>query len=212
MNIFRSDKAPYILGLLVTVISWHVSQIGNEVTKTQAVTYRLDINPKSGEVVALVRNVSRTKPLVRATFSIACAGGVNCLAPLRPPTRGEDPVYGEVRPVAPHATAADVVEGGNEPYAVSVVNSLAPGGQYEILAQHARRDVPLEFFFIPDQGRPLDILIYDSKSITGFLVENYFRMLIVSLLLLSGLLIASIAVSVRPVAPDDSSGEGKGGS
>jgi hypothetical protein len=196
LNLFKSDKAPYIFGILVTIIGWHVTQIGNEVTNTQAVTYRIDIDRQTGAVVATIRNVSRTKSLTKATFSLACPNGVDCLAPLRPLREGETAVYGEVRPVAPNATAAEPAP-GNSAASMGITNTIAAGGQYEMVAQLTRPDSQLEFFFVPDESRPLDILLYRSNSITGFLVENYFRLVIISLVIFVGLLIASMMFNVR---------------
>lgn len=227
MNVFKSDKAPYILGLLVTVIGWHVTQIGNEVTKTQAVTYRLDVDPRTREIVVLIRNVSRTKSLVRATFSLDCPRAINCLEPLYTPEEGEDPVYGVVRAIAPNALAP-ASPPPSSAASVALINTVAAGGRYEIVARLARYhrrffrahplapwfeiyDPQIEFFFTPDPNRPLDILIYDSRSITGFLVENYFRILIVSFFLFAGLLLYSIASNLRSGNSVDSKGEGGDG-
>jgi hypothetical protein len=224
MNIFSSDKAPYIFGLLVTVIGWHVTQIGNEVTKTQSVTYRLNVDHRTGGVAVLVRNVSRTRSLVKATFSLDCPGGVDCLAPLREQASGEEAVYAEVLPIAPNNLAPSPAPQQSAASA-TVVNTVAAGGRYEIVARlaappgpRARRnpivawlapaDPPVEFFFTPDPERPLDILLYDSRSITGFLVENYFRIVVASLFLFAGLLIFSIGSNLRSLNSADSKGGG----
>lgn len=203
MDIFKSEKAPYILGLLVTVISWHVSQLVNEITQTRAVSYSVSINPKTHDVVAKIRNVSRTKSLVNAQFQLACEEGSDCLVPIRTPEAGEVPVYGEVRPIPPNFVRARPV--GNAARGVSFVSTVAAGGGYDIAARLVGRNSRVQFYFLPDPENPLDIYIYNRNSMLGFLVQNYLLILVISclacLLLLVIFLGRSIVLSLRPAAP-----------
>lgn len=203
MDLFKSDKAPYILGLLVTVISWHVSQFVNEITQTRAVSYSVSINPKTHDVVAEIRNVSRTKSLVNAQFQLACEDGRDCLAPIRTPGRGEVPVHGEVRSIAPNFVHARAVS--DEARGVTFVSTVAAGGGYDITARLVGPDYGVQFYFLPDPENPLDIYIYDRHSMLGFLVQNYLLILVIScvacLLLLVIFLGRSIVLSLRPAAP-----------
>lgn len=195
MNIFTSDKAPYVLGLLVTIIGWHVSRFVDEVTKTQAVSYNLEVNWDTREVVALIRNVSRTKSLVNATFSIACINGEDCLDPLYPPAAGEEPVYGDIRSFPPNSVHPE--PRANSARSIAFRATVAAGGQYAIAGRLARRDSAVEFYFIPDQERPLDIFIYNRRTVMGLLVENYLLIMISSFLFFMITLIYSIGSSLR---------------
>ena len=212
VNIFYHDKAPYVLVLLVSVLSWHLTQIGSEITRTQAVTYRLDIDRQTGEVVTLIRNVSRAKSIVGATFSISCAEVDECFAPIREPGPGEEPVYGEARKIAPTGPAVDVDDRMSTAGEVMWTSTVPPGGRYEILARLDRPDANIEFFFTPTAANTIDILVYDSRTPTGFLVENYFKILVGSLVVFAVLLAASVIANMRPWIPPDSSGEAGDGS
>ena len=195
MNIFTSDKVPFVLGLLVTVIGWHVSQFVAEITKTQAVSYNLSTDRKTGDIVASIRNVSRTKSLVNATFSIACVNGKNCLVPLYPPEPGAEPEYGDIRSFPPNSVHPDPVS--NTARSISFRATVAAGGRYAIVGRLAQPAAEAEFFFIPDQDRPLDIFIYDRNSAMGFLVENYLLILLFSFLFFLIALVYSILLGLR---------------
>ena len=213
MNIFKSDKAPYIFGLLLTVLGWHVSQFVTEITRTQAVSYSVRIDPGTREVVAEIRNVSRTKSLINATFSLSCRGGANCLVPIETPEPGSDPEYGTIRTFPPNGVQPTPVT--DEPHGVAFRGTVAAGGRYAIVARAARTDAPINFYYVPDPDRPLDIFIYRRNTVTGFLVENYLRLLVVSFALCLLALLASIVFTVRrgrgdaPV-PANNPGEGPG--
>lgn len=207
LDVFKSDKAPYVLGLLVTVIGWHVSQFVSEIQRTQAVSYSLSIDPETREVVAEIRNVSRTKSLINATFSLACRGGAHCLAPLEPPEPGETPDYGRIRSFPPNSVHP--APRYNEPSAITFTSTVAAGGRYAIIGRAARADAPIEFYYVPDSNRPLDIFIYRRNTVTGFLVENYLRMLVISFLLCLAALIFSIILSYRAAPVQGSAPEGE---
>lgn len=195
MKILTSDKAPFVLGLLVTIIGWHVSQFVAEITKTQAVSYNLQVDRETRDVVASIRNVSRTKSLVNATFSIACANGENCLVPLYPPEAEAEPVYGGIRSFAPNSVHPEPRR--NSARSIAFRATIAAGGRFAIVGRLARPDARAEFFFIPDQQRPLDIYIYDRNTVMGFLVENYLLILLVSFLFFTIALMYSILFGLR---------------
>lgn len=195
MNIFKSDTAPYAFGLLLTVLGWHVSQFVTEITQTQAVSYSVRVDSETREIVAEIRNVSRTKSLTNATFSLSCRGGAHCLTPLEPPEPGSDPEYGTIRTFPPNAVQPVPV--ADEPHRVAFRSTVAAGGRYAIVARAARADAPIDFYYVPDPANPLDIFIYRRNTVTGFLVENYLRVLVVSFVLCLLALLASIVLSVR---------------
>lgn len=209
VDLFKSDKAPYVLGLLVTVLGWHVSQFVNEITRTQAVSYNLTIDSETREVVAEIRNVSRTKSLINATFSVACRGGVQCLVPLERPEPGESPEYGRIRTFPPNSVHP--IQRLNESTAITYMGTVAAGGRYAIIGRAARADSQIEFYYLPDPAQPLDIFIYKRRTVTGFLVENYLRMLVISFVLCLAALIFSIIWSFRAAAGQDSTDANKKG-
>lgn len=206
MNIFKSDKAPYAFGLLLTVLGWHVSQFVTEITRTQAVSYSVRIDPVTREVVAEIRNVSRTKSLRNAIFSISCRGGARCLVPIDPEP-GTVADYGTIRTFPPNAVRLDRVV--NQPHSVAFRSTVAAGGRYAIVARATSPNAPIDFYYLPDANGPLDIFIYRRNTVTGFLVENYLRVLVVSFALCLAALLLSIIFSIRaawrgtaPAAPD----------
>ena len=208
MNIFKSDKAPYIFGLLLTVLGWHVSQFVREITSTQAVSYSVTIDPQTREVIAEIRNVSRTKSLINATFSLACRSGAHCLVPIETPEPGSPPEYGAIRTYPPNAVQPTTVT--NQPHGVSFRSTVAAGGVYAIVARVNAADAPLDFYYLPDAARPLDIFIYRRSTVTGFLVENYLRVLVGSFVICLIATLLSIWYSMKLARSEASSPESAG--
>lgn len=203
MNIFKSDKAPYIFGLLLTILGWHVSQFVREITGTQAVSYSVTIDPQTHEVVAEIRNVSRTKSLTNATFSLTCRRAAHCLVPIETPEPGIPPEYGAIRTYPPNAVQPTTVT--NQPHGVSFRSTIAAGGVYAIVARAATADAPIDFYYLPDADRPLDIFIYRRSTVTGFLVENYLRVLVGSFVLCLIATLLSIWYSIKLAISDAAS-------
>lgn len=203
MDIFRSEKAPYVLGLLVTVIGWHVSQLVNEITNTQAVSYSVHVNRHTREVSALIRNVSRAKSLIDVTFMLECADAESCFEPLDPPLPNEEPIYGSIEAIEPNATTRQLVL--DSPIQLRFTNTVAAGGRYRIMGRLApsHADAEVRFFFIPEedrQRRPLDIYLYRRNTVTGLFVENYLLILGISLVLCILALVYSLVRGTRPEA------------
>lgn len=207
MHIFLSDKVPYVVGLLMAIIGWHVSQIVNEISSTRAVSYSVEVNSRTGDVLAHIENVSRTKSLVNARFAIACASGTACFEPLQPAEEGEDPVYGDLRPVPPNFPAE--AQRIDSAMSIQYRNTIAAGGEFHIVGRLISPDMPVNFYFIPDPANPLDIFIYDKNSLTGFLVENYLGILASSLLATVAILIASLIYRARVEAREQREEERK---
>jgi len=206
MNIFKSDKAPYVLGLLVTVIGWHVSQIVNEIRSIQAVSYSVGINRKTGDVTALVRNVSRTRSLAGAIFSLECDNGESCFEALDPFEEGETPVYGSVEAIPPHALTRQVRR--DSASSIMFTNTVAPDGRYRIVGKLAssHRHAEVNFFYIPipnRDGRPLDIYVYNRDTLRGVVIENYLGLLGVSLLLCLIFLVITLIQGSRRNTPTE---------
>ena len=204
MNIFRFDKAPYVLGLLVTVIGWHISQLVNEISTTQAVSYSLDVDRQTREVSALIRNVSRTKSLIDATFSLECADAASCFEPFYEPATGELPTYGKIESIAPNAGSRQNLL--DSPIFVQATNTVAAGGRYRIRARlaNSHADAKVNFFFIPNPDpnqRPLDIYLYKRDTIGGLFVENYLGILGISLVFCVIALIYSLIWGPMAAAP-----------
>ena len=189
MHIFLSDKVPYIVGLLLAVIGWQISQLVTMITSTRAVAYELSIDRTSGEVVARVKNVSRTKSLENVTFAISCAAPQPCFAPLVAAEADEEPMFGNIRPVPPNLPV--VTARSDSQMSIQYTNSIAAGGEFRIVGRLIRPDMAVNFYFIPGPSPP-DIFIYDGDSLTGFVVEHFLGILIFFL----GVTIALLAVSI----------------
>jgi xanthosine utilization system XapX-like protein len=192
MDIFRSEKAPYILGLLITIIGWHISQIANEISKTQAVSYSVDVDRTTKDVAAHIRNVSRTKSLVDVTFALECEGAARCFEPLRPAPRGQE-TYGRIEAVPPNATSRQEVQ--DSPIRILAKNTVAAGGEFRIRGRLLDPNARVNLFFFPnpdESQRPLDIYLYKRDTIGGLFVENYLTILGLSLVLCVGFLIYSL--------------------
>lgn len=190
MHIFLSDKVPYIVGLLVAVIGWQISQLVTMITSTRAVAYELSIDRSSGEVTARIKNVSRTKSLENVTFAISCTEP--CFAPRVAAQPNVAATYGNIRAVPPNLPV--VTERRDSAMSILYTNTVAAGGEFNIIGRLVRPETRVNFYFIPARTRPLDIYIYDAASLTGFVVENYLGILILFLCLTVGLLAASVII------------------
>jgi hypothetical protein len=208
MDIFRSEKAPYILGLLITIIGWHITQIANEISRTQAVSYSVDVNRTTRDVSAHIRNVSRTKSLVDVTFALECEGAARCFEPLRPAAVPEDEEFGRIQAIAPNATSRQDVQGSR--IRILATNTVAAGGEFLIRGRLADSNSRVNLFYFPNpdpEQRPLDIYLYNRDTPGGLFVENYLGILGFSLVLCVVFLIYSLYRGSRPAGPPE--GEAK---
>jgi hypothetical protein len=191
MNIFTSDKAPYVVGLLATILGWHVSQLAEEVRSTRAVAYSVAFDTDDRTITATIENVSKTKSLVEAEFALACGSGKSCLLLQPAPPQQKARRYGFVRvapPNAPSATQFTV----NDPREISIKTTLAAGGRLEF-GGTLERDAPIpSFFFKPDAQKPLDIYLYEAGSPIGVVVRNYFTIILISFIVLLAILMAIV--------------------
>lgn len=178
MDIFRSDKAPYVIGLLVTILGWHISQLADDVRSAHAVTYSVHIHSAQRTVVARIHNVSKTKSLPNVTFSLACSGTQRCL----------DAKTAFINVEAPNGLAGSEFIPSDG--ALLMVTTLAAGGRLEIGAGLRAGTSPPKLIFVPDPAKPLDIYLMESASVRGFIVEYYVEIVFVSFLLLLALLVA----------------------
>ena len=186
MGMQPGGNAPsYIVGLLATLLGWHLSELADDIRSTRAVSYRIE-RPEPGRIVAEVHNVSKTRSLVEVDFALACPGRDPCVAP--------DTHRVEVHP--PNAPGATTIHSG--PRAVLITTTLAAGGRLEFGAALSDKGVAPRFLFVPSETNPLDIYVFDAASPRGFVVENYFEIILASFALLS---IAFVALLVRASWP-----------
>ena len=177
MNIFRSDKAPYIVGLLVTLLGWHIAQLVEDLRSAKSLTYSVSVEGHPGRVTAYLRNVSKTNAIVGARFTLACAPDVSCLV-----ADTQKVVVQE-----PHLiTASDIISASDS---IQVETSLAAGAALSFGAQLSGRGSDPKFYFMPGAENTLDIYLIKRWSVRGVLVENQFAILFTSFVILIILLV-----------------------
>jgi hypothetical protein len=175
-----SDKAPYIVALLVTVLGWHVSQLTEGIRAGHAVGYQVAYDETSKSVRAEVRNSSRTKPIVGARFALVCKRTGGCFESLNG-LAGDSAIYGWKKVLPPTADLTEIEPESRDQ--IEAVTTLAAGGVLVFGGKTPFGRGSFEFYFKPDPdaNQSLDLYIYRSDSIQGFFIENYFLIVLASL-------------------------------
>lgn len=180
MGWLRSDKAPYIVGFLITLLGWHIAQLVEDIRSAKSVTYSVSVDGSPARVTAHLRNVSKTSAVVSAHFVLACARDVDCLVPNTP----------GVVVKAPHLIDASDIESSSD--SMEITTSLAAGSALSFSAQLSGSGSPPNFYFVPKAENTLDIYMIERWSVRGVLVENQFAILGWSFLALILLLLAAL--------------------
>jgi hypothetical protein len=184
MDILRHDKAPYIVALLVSVLGWHIAQLTDDIRSTRSVLYTIETDVKSRQITALVHNVSKTHSLKQARFSLACLPGQACLMPNTQRLN----VY------PPNGAMAGIE---SDPTAVTITATMPADGRIDFGATLSRDGSLPKFVFVPDEENVIDIYVFEGGGIRGFLVENYFSIILISFLLLLALLLLIMGALLR---------------
>lgn len=175
MDILRSDKAPYVVALLVSLLGWHLAQLTDDIRSTRSVLYSVNSNSSSGKITALVHNVSKTHSLKAGRFSLACLPNESCFAANSEETKVHPPNGAKVE-VFPDSTA------------ITIVASLPAGGKITFGGRLRDKGRQPRFLFVPDEENMIDIYVFDGDGIRGFLVRNYFGLIFGSFVALALLL------------------------
>jgi hypothetical protein len=178
MNIFKADKAPFLLVLLLTAISWQISQIMSEIRSYRgAVSYRVIEAGK--EVSVVVRNESRENSTPPSEFAFLCVDALPCLASQARP--GARPFYGWIQGHPPRG--ANFGRMGTTPGEVSVTAGLPPSGEFHIRVTLRDTRHRVQFWALPNTSQVPGIYVYDRASLGGFIASNYLTLLFASVLL-----------------------------
>ena len=70
MNIFKNEKAPFVVVILVGVLGWYVSSLQENLNKRLPLIYSFSLSAELDGVVML-ENISKTKPFI-GEFQILC--------------------------------------------------------------------------------------------------------------------------------------------
>lgn len=190
MNPLRDDKAPYILGLLATLLGWQVNRVAEDVRATLSVAYWLEETDGANRTL-VVENVSRQKSVTGMTFALVCQQP-HCIVrdssrlEGSPPTWTQGDMPEELPEIQPDEQSTDVSQ-------VKVTTTIAAGGKVLLIYRAVKGQSDPTFYFIPDKNKALDIYVLKGDNLKGWAIRNYFNIVVGFLALtLSALAIALI--------------------
>lgn len=187
MSFLLSDKIPYFVTLLLSVLGWHLTQLIDEVRSTNAVTYEISSTADVYEVT--IHNVSKKKSLIAAQFALSCPQLKHCIVPASANIVAYPPTF-----VPPTGLE------GDRSFVMTTV-TMGLGGKVGIKLKKAPGLAEPKLFFVPNSDKPIDIYMTDSGSLTGFVVTHYLGILIATFVLLLGLMGAALLHLRKPKLP-----------
>jgi hypothetical protein len=193
MAMLSEERATFIFGLFLTALGWHFSQITDEIRSSQAVSYEarpiVELDPATRKretaLVVTIENISKEKAVRHASFSLICTkrGAKLCIKDnsLRiiavPPTLSPEPISdAEIDPRTEVEIDATIAAGGMVSFKV-----------------WCDRTCPM-LYFIPDNDKPLDLLMIERRSLRGFFATNYFLIVLGSFIVI---LVCFIVLAAR---------------
>jgi hypothetical protein len=84
--------------------------------------------------------------------------------------------------------AVSATELNQDETAVVIKTTLAAGGALEFGAALSRPDARPKFLYVPDEAKPLDIYVFDGHTWRGWLIENYYDIVLLSFAILAMIL------------------------
>jgi uncharacterized integral membrane protein len=191
------EKAPYFLVMLFAVIGWLLLQLVEEVRSTRtAVSYSVNVNRTTGEVVALIENESKSASVSRAGYMLDCRGGGRCLAQLYPHEEFEEGTYVEARPIPPFTLGSREPMHGDANGAGTYI-ALTPGARFTLHARLTDPRADVDFYFLSPVNQPANVYVYDKNTLVGILADNFIRILTLLLAICLGALVAYVIYLAR---------------
>jgi hypothetical protein len=208
MSDAADNRLAYLLGGLATVLGWQVTKFAEDIRATRSVAYWVEPRQSSTEAdqnpayTLVVENVSREKSLAGVTFVLMCdpadpgcikRGSTAFVAVA--PTLANDVDKMEMPSNEDVANQAEALreEGRQfEPIEINQVEltlTMAAGGRIEFDFERVKGKPDPIFYFKPttqDPSKPttkdpLDIYVFDGKTIRGWAVRHYIELLLGSL-------------------------------
>jgi len=180
----KDEKWPFVIGFLLSLASWHIAQLTDEIRSAATVLYSVEIDRSKRTYFVSIENISKEKSVSGVTFLIQCRGGAACIDSASPETRKVDvpPTYSSGNPIA-------------DDNSMRIKLHIAAGGKFGMRAKLYDAAERPEFFLMLTSESPSDVYILDSNSLRGWFVGNYLLLVTVSfvvtllvfLLLLAGL-------------------------
>ncbi len=182
--LFKSDKAPFILSLTLSILAWLITTaIGN---LSDVVILGVDTKRNSEHVTFVVQNHSIGKSLSDAVISFTCLTG-DCLEPLTNNT------YAEQQSVAPYSIQGNKICSSSARNFVAIL-SLPPTAQARFKTKLKADALPIFGFSgrlaegvrgCPNSGSELkveNVRIIEGWSLLLLLVDYYYYFLVGSIL------------------------------
>lgn len=174
MNILSSDKGPFLLTLLLAVLTWQVGEIVATLQAGQPLLYEIDID-RTGTIdepryVARlsIENASQSAAIKDFEFLMVCPDQSDCFV-------GQD---AQIVAIPPTFTRGITIQADNS--FVGLKGLLAAGGRL-IVEGELNRDVgDLRAIFVIDPDNPSDAFALRASTLRGFMVRNYFVILSIS--------------------------------
>lgn len=195
MDLFGDDKLAYVLGLLATAISWHVSKLTEEIRTSHAVAYSIVSEGARGERIVL-ENVSTKKSVIDLPIQLLCPKTLNKQSNLSvvQPCMGEDDISLISYPPT-LAPSIPMVSGRVVAHNFNV--SIAAGGKFGMEIRCLAEIGCPQFFILPAEGQSSDVILIERESIRGFFVIHYFTITVASLALIGLVMLGLVAASLR---------------
>lgn len=192
MDWLRAEKVPYAIGFLITLLGWHVTQLADEIRNTRSVGYRIEEQAGSVLVVS-IHNVSKSKSVADATFALACPKAAACMA------------GGTVEIVVTPPTAGPAQPTRSDEF-VAITTTLAADGRVGFRVARKPGQPSPSFFYVPNSEKPIDIFVFNARSLRGFVIEHYLQLVLASFLGLLALIVGMVAYFLRMRQSEPSSG------
>lgn len=175
MSIFSSDKAPYILALLVGVVGWFFTTAVTETKGRVFLHHDLKIDrsdPEASFAELALYNQSLEKVFEKVEVVLRCQGGEPCF---RSPSDGAINDY--MTAVATPPWAIDVVAEGTD--AAQSMMPRIPAGASLVVRVALKTDAPPPelFFKVPDTVNVIPELS-TGVSIYGLVLRHYLLILV----------------------------------
>lgn len=215
MELLRSSSAPFVIAALLSILGWHIGTLTEEIRETRSVVYDVEDRGLNRKIAASVTNVSKSQMLERANFALVCEDLEPCLD-----YKSRDVVF-----YPPTATDSINLAGNDSILGFTI--DLAAGGRIGVSATR-KTGAKVHFVFFPkglplaevqpiedaaappsvpedeadvekdDETDTKDIYVLDSDTWRGWVVLNYFNIVLSSFfLMLVVLLLGIIALGPR---------------
>lgn len=174
MSVFSSEKAPYVLALLVGVVGWFFSNAVTETRKRVFLAYEVSSLKENGMAYLelTLNNESIDLPFENVTVELRCPPFIACLTDTHPRTNGAfvTPIANPpwTIPVAPDGTAESQM----------VAPRVPAGASFKLLAGLEDDAVVPDIYFGLPEGTAAAPQISEGPSLYGFVFRNYLLFLV----------------------------------